>query len=126
MPRAPFHLDAVKAILSANGEMRQGALAAAADLGVGTLIAAVKPGLRSGEIVDRREGRSVFYRLAEGVEVAPAGEADAAEPGEFQAAAWADGDVDLYGLIALDDGGHRLTPAMVLKLKRLISWMPAA
>jgi hypothetical protein len=44
---------------------------------------------------------------------------------EFNAAAWADGDVDLYGLIALDDGGHRMTAAMVAKLKRLITWMPA-
>lgn len=53
---------------------------------------------------------------------APAGEAMQ----EFQAAAWADGDVDLYGLIELDDGGFRMTPTMVAKLKRLIAWMPAA
>lgn len=65
MPRAPFHLDAIRPILRAHGEMRQADLAKAAELTVGTLIAAVRPGLRSGELRDRRDGRSVFYRLAE-------------------------------------------------------------
>jgi hypothetical protein len=64
MPRAPFHLDSIRNLLAAHGEMRQADLARAADLTVGTLIAAVKPGLRTGELRDRREGHSVFYRLA--------------------------------------------------------------
>jgi hypothetical protein len=126
MPRAPFHLDSIKSILAANGEMRQSDLAGAADLKASTLHAAVAPGLRSGEILKRTgEGRSVFYRLAEGVDVTPAcAAASEPEQKDFNAAAWADGDVDLYGLIELDDGGHRLSPAMVSKLKRVITWMP--
>lgn len=117
MPRAPFHLDAIKVALAANGEMRQTELAKATDLTVGTLHAAVKPGLRSGELLDRREGRAVFYRLADGVVVDPA-EADDDE--DFRAVLDTDGDLDLYGLVELENGGHRIHADGVRLLCRLL------
>lgn len=120
MPRAPFHLDSIKAVLAANGEMRQGALATACDLSVGTLIAAVRPGLREGVLADRREGRSVWYRLADGVTVEPSTQEEDGVP-EFNAALWADGDLVLLG-VSLNEDGHSVTlgPDKVRTLCRLL------
>jgi hypothetical protein len=62
----------------------------------------------------------------------PAPPAEAPQPEEEVAASpfsfliHDDGDVDMYGVIELEDGGVRMTPAMVAKLKRMITWMPAA
>lgn len=76
------------------------------------------PEVEAGTLGLRRAGRGVFYW-------APAGDEPAPVPADFNAAAWVDGDVDLYGLIELEDGGHRMTPAMLAKFKRLVTWMPA-
>lgn len=107
MPRAPYHLDSIKQILAANGEMRQTDLSKASDLSVGTLHAAVKPGLRSGELLDRRDGRAVFYRLAPGVVVEPAADADDGAP-KFNAALWADGELILWN-VEMNEDGRSLT-----------------
>lgn len=76
------------------------------------------PEVDAGIIGCRRAGRGVFYWAPENDE--------APVPADFNAAHWADGDVDLYGLIPLEDGGHRMTREMVAKFKRLIAWSPAA
>lgn len=117
MPRAPYHLDAIKTALHEQGELQQAALCKAVDLKASTLIAALKPGLRSGEIVERREGRSAFYRLADGAQAEPAAE----KPPEFNAALWADGDLVLVG-VALNADGHSITlsPDRVRLLCRLL------
>jgi hypothetical protein len=51
---------------------------------------------------------------------------DEEEPAQvFNACLWLDGDLDLYGLDELQDGGgHRLKAGDVLKLRRLLAWMP--
>lgn len=128
MPRAPYHLDSILDVLAANGEMRQGELARATDLGVGTLIAGVKPGIRQGKISVRREGRSVFYRLVDGVPPAKGDEAEGADRDEkasetppFNAALWADGDLILWN-VELNDDGRSLTLSsdQVQMLRRLL------
>lgn len=43
-----------------------------------------------------------------------------AGPQPFRVCRWADGDIDLYGLAELDDGGMRLTPDMVRELQKLL------
>lgn len=88
------------------------------DVELPALEEALAPLLEAGSIVCRRAGRGVFYS-------APDAPAETNEPVPFNAAHWADGDVDLYGLIPLEDGGHRMTAEMVGKLKRLITWTPA-
>jgi hypothetical protein len=121
MGRPRIHFEAAKALLEAKGEMRANDLAAAIGITPSTLASAMRVPLRDEEVLRRKEGQHAFLRLP--------GEEPAAKEGaevkEFNAAAWADGDVDLYGIIELDDGGYRLTPAMVAKLKRVITWMPA-
>lgn len=117
MPRAPFHLDAIKAALAANGEMRAADLARAVDISDGTLMAAVVPGMRDGVLVKRKDGNATFYSLADGVEVEPAAEP---ESRPFYATLDTDGELDLYGLIELQDGGHRVTPDGVRLLCRLL------
>lgn len=52
----------------------------------------------------------------------PAGEAEA-EP--FDACFWLDGDVDLHGLIELEDGGYRILAKDVRRLRERLAWMPA-
>lgn len=133
MAREPQHLKTALAALAERGETRARDLAEAIGVAPATLLSGIKSAIISGELVERREGCSVFYRLP-GQEPGKASEpaskrtraAKVPKAEEFQAAAWADGDVDLYGLIPLDDGGHRMTPAMVLRLKKLIAWMPGA
>jgi DNA-binding transcriptional ArsR family regulator len=116
MARPRIHFEAAKAQLEEHGEMRAGDIAERLGISPGTLASAMRVPERDGEILRRHEGRQAFYKLPE----------DEGEEGpeEFNAAAWADGDVDLYGIIPLDDGGFRLTPEMVTKLKRVITWMP--
>ena len=103
-------------------EFRPGELTSAVNVdlvgaGLPELAQILAPEIEAGRIVCRKAGRGTFYS-------APATEA--AQPQEeFRAAHWSDGDLDLYGLIELDDGGYRLTPEMVAKVKRLIAWSPA-
>lgn len=127
MARAPQHLNAALAYLAEHGETQMGVLAAAIGISPGTLYSGLATALVRGHIVKRNEGRSVFYRLPEqgALERQPAATVSQAVEGEpapsgFQAAAWADGDLDLYGLIELEDGGYRLTAAMVKPLRRLL------
>lgn len=113
MPRAPYHLDAIKVALATNGEMRAVDLANALGLKDSTLMGAVAPGLREGILVKRKDGGAVFYALAEGVEV------DVAP--EFNAALWADGDLVLVGVKLNDDGASlTLNPEQTDKLRRLL------
>jgi hypothetical protein len=51
--------------------------------------------------------------------------AGAEEVDEFNAKNWLDGDLDLYGLIELEDGGHRIQAKDVARLRRMIAWLPA-
>lgn len=91
------------------------------------LAPARKAGLLRAE-TRKGEGRTLFWSLGDGTpepdeEDAPADPAGKpAAQADFYAAAWDNGDVDLYGVVELEDGGFRLTPAMVQKLKRLITW----
>lgn len=61
------------------------------------------------------EGRAVFYSL----------QAPAAEQEEFKFTVHSDGDVDLFGVVELENGGYRLTRDMVAELKKFIAWIPA-
>lgn len=38
---------------------------------------------------------------------------------------WEDGDLDLFGLIELENGGHRLPAEALRRLRKFIAWMPA-
>lgn len=120
MPRAPFHLPGIKRALAAGGEMRQAELCKAVDLRASTLLAAVKPGMRSGEILRREDAGCVFYRLADGVEVEPQ-EVPADDADGFNAALWADGDLVLVG-VELNADGRSVTlgPKQVRTLCRLL------
>lgn len=124
MGRIAVHLISIQRVLAEHGEMRQAAIAKAVNLPIATFLAGVKPGLRDGTVLDRREGRSVFYRLADGVEAPAAvegeeGDEQQADP-EFNASLWADGDLDLFGVIELAGGGVRVPAAGVRALCRLL------
>lgn len=126
MPRAPYHLPAIKRALAAadSREMRSCDLARAVELKGSTLLAAVAPGLRDGVLEKRQEGRSVFYRLADGIEVEPA-EDEPAQPSEIRWSIWDDGDLVVYGLQENEDGSHTV-PAQVLEaIRKRIAWSPA-
>lgn len=122
MARNPQHLPAVLAYLTEHGETQMKDLASAIDVSPATLYSAVASALVRGEIVKRSEGRNVFYRLPDqpSMERQPAPPATVAPIGNFDARAWLDGDVDLYGLVELEDGGYRLTAPMASRLRRLL------
>jgi hypothetical protein len=54
------------------------------------------------------------------IETQPAAEAEEGDPEEFDAARWANGDVDLYGLLELEGAGHRIEAKNVPVLLRLL------
>jgi len=123
MPRAPYHLPTIKRAL-ADGELRSCDLARAVDLKPSTMLAAIAPGVRAGEVLERREGRSVFYRLAEGAVIEPAEEGPAA-PGEIRWSLWDDGDLVVYGLQENEDGSHTVPAAVLGAILKRIAWSPA-
>lgn len=100
-------------LLEQNGEMRARDVVVALDITSGKLSSALRIPIRDGLIVARRTAGSVHYSLGTGTP-----EADQAP--QFRIARWSDGDIDLYGLTALEDGGHRLTRDQLQQLLDLI------
>jgi hypothetical protein len=89
-----------------------------------------KAGLLQAE-TRKGEGRTLYWSLGDGTPadepeededdrgtVAASGEED------FHFCIHSDGDVDLHGLIALENGGYRMTAEMFAKLRRVTTWMP--
>ena len=92
-----------------DGERRAVEICESLQVSAGKLSLAMRVPVRDGTVMMRREGHAVFYSLPQ-----------APEPVVFRAARWADGDVDLYGIIELDDGGFRLTPDMLKQVLALV------
>lgn len=125
MPRPKLHLAAALAHLQEHGETRMNELALALHISPGTLYSACATSLAKGEILKRNEGRSCFYRLPGQPPVMRtpqvmdyAAEEDASG---LVIHTWEDGDIDVYGLVELDNGGRRLTRAMAAKMKQLLA-----
>ena len=108
MKRENATRTAALALLAKHGEMRAGDMVAAIGCTSGMLSTAMRVAIRDGEAVERRTPGAVFYALPSPPDKT------------FRAARWADGDIDLYGLVELDDGGFRLTPDMVAQVAALI------
>lgn len=123
MARPRVHFESAREHLAEHGETRAGELAAAIGLDPGTLTSALKTPLREGIVLKRLEGRDVFYRLPiEGEQ--PADDTDD-EPHRFYGRLDTDGDLDLYGLVELNDGGHRVPAENVARLRQLLRGEPA-
>lgn len=104
MAREPLHLKAALAYLAEHGETRAKALALGVQISDATLLSGIKSALARGEILVRRDGREVYYRLPEqGAE-----ESTLEAAPKFNAALWADGELVLWN-VKLDADGKRLT-----------------
>jgi hypothetical protein len=57
------------------------------------------------------------------IEVPPLDEIE--EEAEFDASLWLNGDLDLFGLVELDNGAYRVPAEKVARLRKLLAWMPA-
>lgn len=130
MPRPRLNFEAAKARLEEHGELGAGELAAAIKVASGVLAQAMKAPERDGEVLKRKVGRAVFYRLPgqeprEHTEpAAPPSEDD--DPMEFDACLWGtSGDLIVYGADTTEDGGILITKAQLAVIRRLIAWMPA-
>lgn len=75
---------------------------------------AVKGSLLHGHIFRQRQGRSMSYCLT------PFDQDESAEPIEFNAALWADGDLILFGLEECEGGGWKVAAEKVPMLKALL------
>jgi hypothetical protein len=73
-------------------------------------------------LAHRMPGRGMTLWWSLPTEAEPAEPAEPTEPEEFNASLHLDGDLDLYGLVELEDGGWRITRENLVRLKKLITW----
>jgi hypothetical protein len=80
----------------------------------------LKTAVKNEAVFRDRRGRFTVYSLTPFEQAAQPD----AEAVEFNAALWADGDLILYGLTELEDGGHLISAENLAKLRRLVAWAP--
>lgn len=56
---------------------------------------------------------------------APLDEQQQDEPEPLTWSIWDDGDLDLFGLVELENGGHRIQAKDVARLRLMLAWLPA-
>jgi len=110
MPRQNQTLDGMERLIAEAGRpMRARELRNALKATSGMVSTAGRSGEKQGRLIILRDGPQVSYDVPR-----------EAGPQPFRVCRWADGDIDLYGLAELDDGGMRLTPDMVRELQKLL------
>lgn len=129
----------------AGAELPTALLCEAIEVDSGNFKTLMGPALRHGAVRARRAdtGRSLVWSLGDGTPLdveqdeplrpaAPsvfqlAGPVPEVVPeAAFDAKLHLDGDLDLYGLVELEDGGYRITRDNLARLKQLITWASPA
>lgn len=116
---------AVKAIIEAmraqapDLEWSTEEIANAAGIDKGAVSSTLRVAVREQALFSERRGRCAVYSLTSFEQE------EQQEPVPFNAAYWADGDVVLYGLPEMEDGGVLLSAENLAKLRKMVAWMPA-
>lgn len=93
-------------------------LAAIVGITSASVSSTMKAALREGLIFKQKRGVKTFYSLTS--------YEPEAEPAEFNASLYLDGDLVIYGAQLNEDDSVTITADQLAKLKKLIVWSPAA
>lgn len=114
----PTSLPRILELLQAEGELSGAQICSKLSMMQNAFARASAPAVADGRILRRRDGRVFWYSLGEQPhhEAAEAAE-DAEDEPVVRFALWDDGDLQLWGLNAADDGSVTVDAAVVAKIR---------